>query len=83
MDCVIVRQSILHMWEEKMKRIGMLLMNLLFLCSTVSVHAISFAVPVSKPQRNICLMYHRLSVNPLDWGAFCTSPDVFENDLKT
>nr|QGT51214.1 hypothetical protein Firmicute1046_2900 [uncultured Firmicutes bacterium] len=65
-----------------MKRICMIFIIGLFLCNTFSVNAISFATPVNKPQRNICLMYHRLSVNPADWGAFCTSPAVFENDLK-
>lgn len=65
-----------------MKRICIILMISLYLCSTYTVNAISFAAPLNKPQRNLCLMYHRLSVNPADWGAFCTSPTVFENDLK-
>lgn len=65
-----------------MKRMTLFLITFILICGNVSASAISFAGPIQKPQRNISLMYHRLSENPADWGAFCTSPAQFENDLK-
>ncbi len=63
------------------KIVSMMLVGMLIFALTIGVNA---ALPYLLGYNSdaLVLMYHKLSENPEEWQAFCTSPEIFESDIK-